>query len=255
MVQLLEPERRLLQVHVEKAKYLNRTPLCVPGRDALLEEGSGSFPSGAWKTSEEYKSAALRAMLDEVNRACIELQLPEHLPITASNLTEARIETPFFAQTLGRLATIATDKYVYGTDAGRLNYINRNSRAWDDWPQYLYQLKTAYAQPKGHISAGAAHQLATQWLAAASADVAGLERDCRVLVEPWELGTQFVPFYRLRWLVRDGREGTEAAYVELLEPERRLVKLWVEMEKYNKRQPIIVPEPAKPSGNKPRSPP
>ena len=244
-IEFLEPERRLLQMHVSKASYIKRPSLVVPEREKLLQETDDPRMRQLWFTCEPYKEAALQVMLKEVNRVCWDLGLPVKLPIYASNLTRAVIETPYTADNLGRFATLYTDDYIYGANAGnKLSYINRSLRFRGEESKYLSMLKLRYAAPKSQINTNAAYVLATQWLAAAFVDVKALEQDCSVGIHPWTLeGGKFVPLYTLEWRKEERANGKQetVATVEVLEPERLLQKLWVQKPEYIKGDPLGVP--------------
>jgi len=239
MVEIVEPEKLLLQMHIGKPEYITSKSLMVPDRDQLLQQTDDPRIREMWFTSEAYKNAALKIMLHEANQISRALHLPEKLPIKSSDLTEIGIETPFFSERQGRFGTICTKQYVYGANAAsKFSYLNRNFRAQDK-SKYLTAIKTKYAESKSRINTKAAYTLAIQFLTAASIDVAALERDCRIEIKPWDLGSQFVPLYQIRWL--RGKNEEEAAYVELLEPEHLLLKLWVEKPEYIERDSLVVP--------------
>jgi hypothetical protein len=241
-VQLVEPEHRLLQMHVNKPQYIKGKPLMVPNRDQLLQETPDPKMREMWFTTSAYKEAALHAMLAEANRISRELSLSEAVPIEATNLVEVSLATPFLADHLGWFANISTKNYVYSTGANKLDYVYRNFRLKDDEPQYLSSLKRKYAGPKTQSNANAAYALATNWLALASMDVEALERECTLQLHPWETGGQCVPLYELEWVKLNPakRERDVVATVEVLVPERLLLKLWVERPEFNRRKPLVV---------------
>ena len=155
-----------------------------------------------------------------------------------SDLAEISVETPSFADRQGRFATICTKAYVYGANAkNKLSYIKKNFRTENE-SRYLASVKARYLAPKSQMNTNAALTLAKQWLKAASMDVTAMERDCRVEIQAWELGGQYVPLYRVQWL--KGEEEVVAT-VEVLEPEGLLQKLWVEKAEYVERDPLAVP--------------
>jgi hypothetical protein len=237
-VQLVEPERRLLQMHVEKKQYIKRKPLIVPGRDELLQNTEDPKMREMWSTTEAYKKATLKAMLAEANKICGEMHLPEKLPIQSSDLAKVMIETPYFSDHTGRMGTISTENYLYGTRGNKLAVISKLFPSQDE-SQYLASLRARYTASRSRINTNAAYALATQWLAAASVDIKALERDYKVFIQPWKSGNNFVPLYSLDWR-KEADLSDRAATVELVEPEHSLNLLIVEKPEYMKREPIIV---------------
>jgi hypothetical protein len=238
-IELVEPEHLLLQMHVEKPQYINRHRLVVPNREELLQQTDNPQLREMWFTTKAYKAAALQAMLSDVNRVCTDLHLPEKLPVETGDLTEIRIETPFFSDHQHRFATICTSNYVYAANIGnKLCYINKNFREQDE-SRFLLGIKSRYTASMSEANTLQAYVIATQWLASASIDVAALGRDCHVESTPWSLDkNQCVPLYTFRWI--RGQEE-EIATVEVLEPERLLLKLWVENADYIKRRSLALP--------------
>ncbi len=80
--------------------------------------------------------------------------------------------------------------------------------------------------------------MATKWLSALAVDVPALSRDCPPKVSWWKLGTNFVPFYKVEWRHKNSMPET-AATVELLLPERSLIRLVVDDAKYLQREPLV----------------
>jgi hypothetical protein len=72
-------------------------------------------------------------------------------------------------------------------------------------------------------------------------DLAALERGSKLRVETWDLGNQFVPFYRVVWAISDRPPERVAARVELFEPKRLLIRLSVEKPELIRREPLLVP--------------
>jgi hypothetical protein len=240
-VHLVEPEHALLDLTVSKPQYIKRKKLVVPNRDWLLQQTDDPRMRKMWLTTESYKQAALGAMLKEVNALCRQLNLAQRLPVQSSNLTELRIETPFFSDHKGMFASLSTEDYVFAAgESNKLSYVNKNFRLRDDEAEYRESLKARYKRPRTEVNTNTAYALATQWLAAFSVDVKALERDYRATVSWWDLGDYFVPLYTVEW--RKAGTGESAASVELVGPERFLKKLWVEKPEYIGREPLVVPD-------------
>jgi hypothetical protein len=242
-VELLENERSLRSLRVNRSEYIKRKSLTVKDRDQLLQATDDPKLREMWFITESYKRAALQAMLHEVNEVCRQLGLSENLPIQSSSLVDVDIETPFFCDRQERFATISTTNYVYAAIAGgKLSYINMNSRMNAD-TKFLNVLKTKYAMPQNHIDTNAPYVLATQLLAAVGVNVEALEQDCKAEVSPWVFDNQFVPLYKIEWLKRGrlNKKRDVAATVELVQPERVLRKLWIEKPEYIRRAPLVVP--------------
>jgi hypothetical protein len=87
-----------------------------------------------------------------------------------------------------------------------------------------------------------AYQLATQYLARVSMDVAGLNRDCRLIVEPYGYfpspGGKFVPIYLVAWVRHDLQYGATASVI-IFTPANKLLSLRVEDSRYILRKPLI----------------
>ena len=246
-VQLLAPERRLLQMHVESEKHLRRKRLVVPNRDRLLQQTEDPQMRQMWLTTEAYKQAALLVMLEEVNRICRALTLPERLPVRVSDLRKVIIETPFVSDHIGHFGTVRTDNYAYGAEAYKLVHVTRaTSEEQQRADREVFRKR--YSVPEAQLNTNAAYRLATQWLAAASVDVAALERDYQVQIRPWDWHPnqgsrgRFTPLYELRWERTVGRLLERAVYMEVLEPERQLETLRVEKPEYITRPPFTVPD-------------
>jgi hypothetical protein len=87
-----------------------------------------------------------------------------------------------------------------------------------------------------------AFQLATQFLAAASMDVAALNSNCNVHVDAFtpegENGQNFVPVYYVYW-VEKGKEGRgSAASIQFCQPTKAILQMRVN--KYIHRKPLEV---------------
>jgi hypothetical protein len=225
-LQFLEPETRLLQMHVEKGKYLMRKPLAVPGRDSLLQTEDPQLRE-LFAITEDYRTKALRALIAEANKMARKLSLAQPLPITEPSLIEARVDFPSVSLHYGHFGTIATKEYVFTANvSNKVAYISKNFR-YQDESSFLDTIRRSWLSPLAKVNTNAAYTLATQWLAAASVDFTALERDCRVQItylRP-EPDDKFVPIYKVVWFAKRVKP---VATVEIFEPEQVLLKLWVE---------------------------
>jgi hypothetical protein len=226
-VHLIEPERALLDLRVSKPGYKKRDKLTVPNRDWLMQQTDDPRMRQMWFTTDAYKEAALDAMLKEVNVVCRQLQLPQKLPVLASDLTEWSIETPFFSEGKGMFGSLSTEAFCFTAfPSNKLGAIKRNFRLKGNEDQFRESIKARYTRPNSLVNTNAAYTLAVRWLKAIGTDVKRMERDCRATVSWWDLGDQFVPLYEVRWTTPTNAMEL-AASVELLEPEESLIDLWV----------------------------
>ena len=161
--------------------------------------------------------------------------------------------------TYGSVGNVTTSNYTYYVsidgkfsflvrtheDAQRLEwaakYSSPVSHLDPNTGQQLFDTNAAF----GLLDTNTAYQLATQWLAEASMDVEGLDRDYIHYIHPtliWgshgEL--RFLPLYSIYWKRGpDGPEGEEGkADVELFLPTKTLVQLHVKGSKYILRDPL-----------------
>lgn len=197
-------------------------------------------------TTPQYRQAAIKLILQEANLVAKELQLPERLPITETNLTEAAI-TPFgFNYKHKGIGSVGTSNYVY--------YVTKNNKFNEvdiaNYDQACSALKKQLL-PIEEIDTNSAYQLAIQWLGAVSMDVNELNRDCtaHVTVSPfWNrltmpgqkpTGKVFVPIYYVWWTPRNEADKFGGADVELFLPTKQLLQLCVREPKYILRKPVI----------------
>jgi len=191
-------------------------------------------------TTPAYYREALRLIIEEANRVARELQLPEKLPITQTNLVEAYISPPRMSQALGTFGTVTTSNYTYYVSvANKFSFLTRRNLQSDH-----EKLKAQYLWPMSRLNTNAAFQLATQLLAAASMDVKGLQRDCtvriRALTPEGPDGKHFVPVYWITWESKRPEGMGSGASVELFEPTREIRQLHVLSPEYILRAPLEV---------------
>ncbi|MGD0743719.1 MAG: hypothetical protein ABSA45_01055 [Verrucomicrobiota bacterium] len=199
-------------------------------------------------TTRQYQKAAFKQVLQEANQVAKELQLPEKLPITETDLVEA-VVTPFgYNYVNKRVGNVTTKKYCYGVSYGN-KFSNLVVPNYD-------QICLSYERqpmPIQQINTNAAYRLATRWLKQISMDVNGLNRDCKahVALSPFwngltKLGErpqkQFVPIYYVWWtsLTNDLEGYGSVASVELYAPTKMLLQLTVTEPKYNLRKPLVL---------------
>ena len=191
-------------------------------------------------TTPAYREEALRLVIEEANRVAKELHLPENLPITRTNLLEAYITPPRMAQGMRAIGNITTSNYTYYVSVGnKFSFLVRTHLE-----QEYNELKAQHLWPMSRMDTNAAYQLATQFLAAASMDVKGLNRDCNVHIRAFtpegNTGKHFVPVYWVYWAAK-GQEGHgTAASVELLAPTKTIRQMHVNESKYILRKPLEI---------------
>lgn len=187
-------------------------------------------------TTPAYQKEALRLVIEEANRVARELNLPETLPITESNLVAKYISSP----RMFGFGNITTSNYTYYMTVGKkFSFLE-----WSGAKHGYDQLRKDYLLPMGQMDTNAAYQTATQLLGQVSVDVAALNRDCVLHIDAFmpegKNGKHFVPVYWIYW-VEKGREGAgSAASVELLEPTKTVLQMHVNKSEYILRQPLQI---------------
>ena len=223
--------------------------LCVNAQDSIFPKPKPNWTTMTPKQRYErlnfitpaYRKESLRLVIDEANRVAQELNLPEALPITESNLVEAFISPPQLVR-LG-FGNITTSNYTYYATVGdKFSYLEK--RFPDVMHKDYAELKAQYLWPMSRMDTNAAYQMATQWLGAASMDVPAISRDCNVHIEAFtpegKAGTHFVPLYRVYWTQKNGNSVGPVASIELLEPTKTLRQLRVNKSEYILRTPLQI---------------
>ncbi len=196
-------------------------------------------------TTREFQNEALRLVLGEANNVAKELQLPESLPITKTNLTHLFISGFGFMRLSKAVGNVTTSNYWYFVSRGykfsQLTIANYDARC--------IEFEKKYQWPVSRVDTNAAYQLATQWLAAVHMDVRGLNRDCtpHIALSPYWNGVKlgevprgmFTPMYYLWWTPKGGKAETGGAFVELLLPTKTLLQLGVDDPRYILRKPLV----------------
>jgi len=248
----------MLTPRIVLAGFVLKLSALCPLSDAVAEDGGGltdvvaksngpttimAKPFVATNSAtEEYQKERLRLLVQEANRVAEKMQLPENLPITKSDLVQWYV-CPFArAQERKAIRMVVTRNYAYYISKdNKFCYLEKTGqlkerRAW----------QTQYSWPMSRMDTNGAYQLATQWLAAASMDVAGLNRDCQLrIIAHTAKGntndTHFVPLYWVYWTQGAQRQGSVAS-VELFAPTRTLVQLRVEDPAYILRKRLQIPD-------------
>jgi hypothetical protein len=187
-------------------------------------------------TTKAYQSEALRLVLQEVNRVAEQLQLPEQLPITETNVIKAFINPFGYAYAKKAVGNVTTRRYAYYVSQGNmLSYIESPHQ-----DQECRRFQASHTWPISRMDTNQAYQLATQWLTAASMNVEALNRDCSVTVELDKAyvhppAGKFVPVYNVCW--SKGKQGV--ASVRAFTPTKQLLQLRVEDPNYIMRSPLV----------------
>ena len=196
-------------------------------------------------SSPAYEQEAFSRVVQEANSVAKDLDLPEKLPIMPTNLAQVFIVGYGMSQLPPKIiGNVHTTNYGYFVSIGhKLSYVEAAHQD-ENCLKWMKQ----YRWPKSQIDTNFAYQLATQWLAAAHMDVAALNRDCKVRVEPDRFANQdlkksgkFVPIYFVYWVSDKNRKDGygDMASVTLLAPTKTLISLRVEDPKYILRPPIV----------------
>ncbi len=132
-IHLVEPEKVLLSLSVNKPQYIKRKKLSVPNRDWVLQQTNDPTMRKRWLITDAYKASALTLMMAEATAACRALKLQQPLPLSNSRLTEYTVEPPYFSDKLGMFGTIATDEYIFTfRPENKLGFVSKNFRLRDD---------------------------------------------------------------------------------------------------------------------------
>lgn len=194
--------------------------------------------------SPAYRKEVTSLLLLEANRVAQALSLPEKLPIFETNGTRVTVYPPRLAKNMKGIGNVITSNYTYHVSVGyKFSALTRTLLQQED-----NQLKAKYILPINQMDTNAAFQLATQFLTAASMDVAVLTRDCDVRINTaatdGQDGEHFVPLYSISW-VEKGKEERRgnAASVELFLPTKFLQQMHVNKSEYILRHPLQITNP------------
>ena len=185
-----------------------------------------------------YRKEALQLMLADANRTARQLDLPEKLPITRTNLVAFYVSPPKLSQFTKTMGTISTSNYLYAPFAGRGFTVVRR-----DLEQKESQLRAKYLWPTNRIDKNAAYQDAMQVLRKADVAVNVLNDNCRARVTtcvPEGQTSHFVPIYWVTWSENIPGALSGGASVELFEPAKTILQLQVFGSKYILRKPLQI---------------
>lgn len=198
-------------------------------------------------TTKLYQAAAFQLVLQEANQVAKDMQLPEELPVTETNVTGAYIGSFGYNYSVRSIGDVTTKNYYYGVLRGdKFSHI-----IVANYEQTCMKLQDGNKLPIAQMDTNAAYQLAIKWLAAAHMDVKGLNRDCKahIALSPRENGVmnlgdvpekEFVPMYYLWWTSPENdAHGDDSAYVELYLPTKSLLQFVVNDPKYILRRPLV----------------
>jgi hypothetical protein len=203
----------------------------------------GKYSGAAMFTTKAYHDEALRLVIQEANRAAQALQLSESLPIAETDLVQQFINPFGYAYAKKAIGNVTTTNYTYYVSQGnKFSYLEGTRQEAD-----CRRFQKLYTWPLSRVDTNQAYQLATQWLAAVSMDVAALSRDCSVVVKPdsdyvHPPQGKFVPVYYVYWRKRNteaGRVADVPAGVRVFTPDKTLLQLRVEDPKYILRLPLV----------------
>jgi hypothetical protein len=186
--------------------------------------------------TDAYRREILRRMIEQANQVARDMNLAEQLPITESNLTEAFVNPPIYFIDRGTAGNIGTSNYLYFVRRGR----KMSEISHTHLDSLFVQDEKNYSWPISRLDTNAAFQVATQIMASAGADIVALNRDCKVEIRASMTegphGKHFVPYYWVVWR----KSGSNAAFLEFLEPSRSLRDLTLDDETYNLREAMVV---------------
>jgi len=202
-------------------------------------------------TTPAYQEAAFRLVVQEANQVALDMGLKENRPIAENNIVHAFIAPFGYAFTETAIGNIKTTNYWYFIKRGN-KFSDVSVANYDEY--YVKYRDKKFSVPFRAMNTNAAYQLASQWLAAAKMDVAGLNRDCELHIN---LSTEMLPddeksakrkkpsritpVYFVSWLPKLKTEDYpgSVAYVELYLPTKQLLQLSVNDPKYILRPPLV----------------
>jgi hypothetical protein len=216
------------------------------GNDAKIQMERQTF------ATEAYKEAALRVLLAEVNELAHDLSLEETTPLKKEDLTEVRIQPPFFTQYGHNFGCISSRNYSYcASKDNKLCYVTKLFQGGNaDRLRDVQVLKRNFVLPKSGMDTNAAHVAALHFLEKAHVDVSSLEKHCSIEISALDMGSNFVPLYQIRWFepfeslemrTPDVPTNQIAAFVEFFAPTMQLRSLRISDAKYLMRRQLSVP--------------
>jgi hypothetical protein len=247
-----EQEMKVLHMAQWAAVFASSVVCVRAGEDVPLPKGfpdpygtDERYGPHVFLTTAAYEKEARRLLLEEATKVATELGLPEEMPLTESNIVRSYIDPFGLAYTDKAIGNVESHHYVYIVARGW----RFSSLTIANWSGVCANYAQAYRWPSDRLNTNGAYSLATQWLAAVSMDVAGLNRDCvmhAVPVPHWNrfrlnapfTNATFTPIYYVYWAPRQTTNGDAAAAVELFAPDRTLLSLTMEDPKYILRKPL-----------------
>ena len=193
-----------------------------------------------YRMTPAYHKEVFSKLIREANLVAYQLQLPENLPITESNIVGAIILPPNMVKFRKEVGRIDTQNYVY--------YVSIDNKfCYLESPQMdekIRRYEIEYCWPSSRMDTNAAYQMATQWMARASMDIQALNRDCDVHVgadsaNGYTIDSHFVPIYTVYWSSKSGEHNGSLASVIFLAPTRKIILFRVEDSKYILRKPVM----------------
>lgn len=201
----------------------------------------GKYTRALTFTTKAYQDEAFRLLLREANQVAEELRLPERLPLTPTNIVRSFVNPFGYAYAKKAIGSITSSNYTYyfsqGNKFSYLECTHQNEKCQEYEASFLW--------PVTQVDTNQAYQQAVYWLAAASMDVNGLNRDCEIVIETDRSyvhppSGKFVPVYYVYWKRPGSRRGSGVASVRIFTPTRSLLQLRVEDPKFILRKPLVV---------------
>lgn len=219
-----------------------RLPQGFPDPSETLKKGPDALQS---LTTPAYSREARRLLLQEANQVATELGLSEEVPLTENIVTFTTLPFGHAYRDKGHVGAVMSRHYEYRVG----NSWKFNQLLVASWSEVCANYVRSYRWPSDRLDTNAAYNLATQWLAAVSMDVAGLNRDCMMHAAPathwnrfrWNTpftNATFTPIYNVYWIPRQATNNCVAADVELFGPDKTLLSLRIEDPKYNLRKSL-----------------
>ncbi|MFN3407883.1 MAG: hypothetical protein ACK45B_02710 [Limisphaerales bacterium] len=223
------------------------------------------------RVSLAYRMAAGQQMLDEANSFASHLKLPIQQPITFQNAMNIHVTAPWYSKAdnpdaslskadrirKGRFfaaGAIETSNFYFGYTKGRLWSVQR-LKLKDE--SSIVELFPELIKTPSVVDSNGAYQLATQWLASVSVDVAKMERKNKAAFHQWHFNgkpddipksdlmpesakstnTTMLPIFDIQW----GEGEAFAAKVTVIGTTKELFRLEVRDETLSKRPLLAVP--------------
>lgn len=202
-----------------------------PGVPRMVDANSNVVWLDINFTTQEYQKAASKLLVEGANSVARQLQLSDEIPITISNVDEVFVNPFGYKYIHKKMGTVTTRNYCYYfSEDNKFCYLEGTHQE-----SQCQKFQEQYTWPISKEDKNQAYQLATQWLSNASMDVAALNRDSHVTIEPDPICGQvakgkFVPVYYVSW--------ANLASVRVFTPEGIILQLRVEDPKYILRKPL-----------------